>query len=91
MRIDAGTIEILIQLGEQFGIEEVFDLLGTFVEARFTQHKMLREERFPQAVRPHELSRGVAPDFAEPQFRTGPNEPTTTKQRPRRQPCEQSR
>ena len=50
MRIDAGAIEILIQLSEQFGIEEMFDLLSTLVETAFAEHEVFRQERFPQSV-----------------------------------------
>ena len=44
MRIDAGAVEVVIQLGEQFGIEEVLDLFGTLVKAAFAEHEVFREE-----------------------------------------------
>ena len=51
VRIDAGSVEILIQFIQKFTIQEMFNLLGTFVEAAGSEHEMFREERFPQAVR----------------------------------------
>ncbi len=50
MRVDAGAIEVVVQFGEQFGIEEVLDLLGALVKAAFSEHEVLREERFPQPM-----------------------------------------
>ena len=86
MRIDAGAIEVVIQLSKQFGIEEVLDLFGTLVEVAFAEYEVFREERFPQPMRTDQFASRLSADVRQMHVRAGADQPAATDQQPSGEP-----